>query len=581
MQPQAATEKSTTVRWHPDLLGRLCELISRETKPEEQTRECGGLLLGTVQRIGSGVQIIVRLFTPISCSYQEGRFYHLSEADKSSLQQSMASYVSPYWCCVGFYRSHCRPGLELDENDLRLTREHLRDLPSIFLLLAADGSHGGLFLFDGLEFSKDPGFVLPSSPSAGRDAFAPELSQRPSGGISPLPGSDHGDPVPQGLAALGRQLQVPSEPARTKASAQLSDFVGRLAKTGMPGWLTCTLILLVGGLVVVWNGGEPQSNREIKNSAPSKSSFGLVTSLQRDQMHIAWNPHAPSIARASSGTLVVTEGRNHTTIPLDKDLLTYGSVVYYPTHDVVTFQLRIGDLTELLVAAGIDKSDAGQPLPARSDEQERVRQRLEDTPISTGAAKGTTLSQTVRNTRPQLDQRSVSPLVRDSASEPIRTNYEAPPPSLSSALPAPERLQPLDLGVADKPTSGVTAPLAVSVPPPTTPQQNRPESTVRRPSEHDDFVAAQAIKRVSPQASGNTLKLLVTSVTIQVQVHIDSQGKVVRADSLSHGGTLIEDLATLSVDAARDWLFVPARRKGRDVESDTVLDFAFDNKGIE
>ena len=123
--------------------------------------------------------------------------------------------------------------------------------------------------------------------------------------------------------------------------------------------------------------------------------------------------------------------------------------------------------------------------------------------------------------------------------------------------------------------------LPLSIPPPPAPQQSRSESAVPRPSEHVDFVAPQPIKHVSPQSSGNALRLLVTSVTIQVQVHINSQGRVVRAGSLSHGGTLIEYLSNISVSAAREWLFAPARREGRNVDSDTVLEFVFDNKGIE
>jgi hypothetical protein len=556
MQPQAATEKSITIQWHPELLGRLFELVSRQLNPGEQPRECGGLLVGTVVRYGNRVHIIVRLFTPIACNYEDGQLFHLSNPDKSSLRQSLASHISPFWSCIGFYRSHYRPGLELDEEDLRLAREHLRDPPNIFLLVAANGPQGGLFLFDGLEFSREPALLL-----------SPELQQNPSAGVSQPPVSYLGDPVPRGLAALARQLQEVVEPARKRASTQFFGFVAGLARRGMPGWLACTVILLVIGLVVVWNRREPESNREIKNSAPLQTNLGLVTSVERDHIRIVWNPHAPSVARASNGTLLVTEGKDHASISLDKNLLEYGSVVYYPTRDVVTFQLRIGDVTESLVAAGLDKIDARQPLPERAEEREPVRQE-------------TTSSQARRNTPAQLGQRRSPPLARDSGSERIRSKYQAPP-SFRSALPAPELLQPPDLGLANNTTFVAVARLPVSIPLPPPPPQNRPESAVPEPSEHVDFVAAQTIKHVSPQASGSAVRLLVTNVTIQVQVHINSQGKVVRADSLSHGGTLIEYLSHLSVNAAREWLFTPARREGREVDSETVLQFIFDNKGIE
>jgi len=73
--------------------------------------------------------------------------------------------------------------------------------------------------------------------------------------------------------------------------------------------------------------------------------------------------------------------------------------------------------------------------------------------------------------------------------------------------------------------------------------------------------------------------LLLSSVTIRVQIHINAQGNVVKADSESHGNSMIDYLSRLSVRAAREWHFAPARREGHDVESDAVLEFVFDKEG--
>jgi hypothetical protein len=565
MQPQAAPENSITIQWRPDLLGRLCEQLSRQPNPEEQLRECGGLLLGTVQRDGERVQIIVRLFTPFSCSYQEGPLYHLSSGDQSGLQRSIALYASPHWSCIGFYRSHCRPGLELDDQDLQLARHHLKNLPSIFLLLntvAGNSPHGALFLFNGVEFSRDPAFFLSSAAPVGGTAEAPELPGNRSTGIG-LPRAS--DAVAKGLAALAVQLHGAVELAQKRASAQLSGFRAGLAKRRIPGWLACTLILLVIGLFAVWNRGErhaSESNGEMKNSAAFNSSLGLVTSVEVDHIRIAWNPHAPAITRASKGTLLVTDGPAHHTVSLDQGLLARGSLVYYPTSDVATLELRIGDVTESLVAAGLDRVlKAGQSLPERANKQELVPQRPKDFRKSTGATRGTTSNQVPRNAHRRLDQRRSSPSPGDPGSERTRSKNKAPS-SIRAAPPAPDPLQPPDPGKAANPTPGNATPLLVT-------------------SEQVDFVAAQAIKHVSPLASVNALRSLVASVTIRVQVHINSQGRVVRAESLSHGSRLIAYLSRISVSAAREWLFAPARRAGRDVDSDTVLEFVFANKEIE
>jgi outer membrane biosynthesis protein TonB len=96
------------------------------------------------------------------------------------------------------------------------------------------------------------------------------------------------------------------------------------------------------------------------------------------------------------------------------------------------------------------------------------------------------------------------------------------------------------------------------------------------PKEHIDYVAVQPVKQVAPQASPNLLRLLVSSVTIRVQVYVDAQGKVMRAESLSHGNALVDYLSNISVKAAREWQFRPARQGDRDVEGEIVLQFEFE-----
>jgi hypothetical protein len=589
MQPQAAPENSVTIQWHPALLGRLWELVSEQPNGDQGPRECGGLLLGAVERDGNRVQITVRLYTPISCSYQNGQLYHLTRADKAILQQSIALYASPFWSCVGFYRSHRRPDLKPDEEDLQLARDHLKDPPSIFLVLAANGSQGSVFLFDGLDFSKDP--VLPTADSqpVSPGASAPNLQQKPSGRTNPRPAIDVGEFVAEGLA-LASRLQATVESASKRMSANLSAFIGGLANIGpgkksMPGWLVATLIVAFVGLFAVWNQREwppPASNGATETPAALKSSIGLATSVELDHLRVTWNPQAPSVARASHGTLLVNDGQVHKTISLDAKALAHGSFVYYPTSDLAIFEVRIGDVTESLVTAGLERLVAAQPvLPQGTKEQERAPEHDQPTQKNAGPTRGTTSNVALRNNRHPVEQKKLSASRTDSGSERIRSKYEAPP-NVRRALPVPQLLQPPDSVIAVNPLPSIAVQLPVTIPlPPPAPEQSRSESAASGPREHVDFVAAQTIKHVSPQASGNALRLLVTSVTIRVQVHINSQGKVVRADSLSHGGTLVEYLANLSINAAREWLFAPARREGRAVDSDTVLQFVFDNQGIQ
>jgi hypothetical protein len=543
MRQQTAIENSITAQWHPDLLGHLYDLVIRQGKPEEEPRECGGLLLGTVQRDGGRAQIIVRLYTPIS----------LSLADRANLQQLIASYASPYWSCIGFYRTDCRPGLEPDAEDLQLAREYLKDQPGLLLLLSAEAPHGSLYLFDGLRLSKDSAFALPGGPPRGeRGAPVTELPRSPSTGTHPPTDSEEEeeeDTVATSLGALAGQLQEYAEPVVKRTTAMLSGFVTGLPRKRIPAWLMCTLVLLVVGLVV-WIRAErqvPISNRQMKSSAPATRSLGLMSSVELDHIHIGWNPHAPAVARASSGTLSITDGTARRTISLDQNVLAHGSVAYYPTSDLATFELRIGDVTESLVAMGLARTMPVRPsLREPADTREDVPERAPETALSTRQKK---------ETRSKVRQQRSSAPARSSKHEAVA--------SVQPAAPAREPVQ--------TPAPGKTA----------NPAPSRAESPSARPGKQTDLASAQPIKRVFPRASGDALKLLVGSVTIHVQVHIDSQGRVVQAAPMSHGGTLIENLSDLSVNAAREWVFAPARRKGRDVESNTVLEFVFNNQGIQ
>ena len=413
--------------------------------------------------------------------------------------------------------------------------------------------------------------------------FTSESPRSPSREIDPPPDSYEDDVGPGVLAGFASQLREFVEWVLQRTSAAFSGFLAGWAKIRIPGWLACTLILLVIGFVV-WIRAErnvPVSKREVKSSAPAPTrGLGLVNSVELDHIRIGWNPHAPAVARATSGTLSVTDGTAHHTISLDRNVLANGSVAYYPTSDMAAFELRIGDITESLVAVGLDRAINARPAPAQiADDQKGIPRPLEEIPPSAGSTTETPSNQSSSQTPLRVREQRLPVLARDS--EKVPSKPEAAP-IIQPAAPAPEPPQTRDAGIARDTPFGVTAPpsASTSLPPPA-PHPSRAETAAARRNKGKDTLAAQPIKRVFPQASGNSLKSLVGSVTIQVQVYIDSQGKVVRAAALSHGGTLIEDLSNLSVNAAREWVFAPARRKGRDVESNTVLDFVFDNKGVE
>jgi len=561
LRKPAGIDNPITIRWHAELLGRLCEQLLKESNAEERPRERGGLLLGTVQQTENWVQVTPRLFMPIPCSYREGPRYHLSEGDQFGMRRSMA-LVSPYWVCLGLYRGHCRPGLELDDRDKQLARKHLKNPFSIFLLVntvASDGPRGGIFLFNGGEFSASPA-----------------LFELPLGVAGELGPARAGDLVVKGMVELSIPLPPRPKPVRNRVSSAVAKFFSAFRGKWTREWLVCGLILAVIGMVAVLSRGAwhaQKSSEASRHAASLQSSLDLTTSVERDHLLISWNPQSPAVASATSGSLAITDGAAHKTIPLDKEVLAHGSAVYYPTSDVATVELRIGDLAESLVAAGLGTVTQA----AKSAEATRK---------SSGARKKDSPKWTAPGGAYPLDLRRFSTLAKDSGSEPIRAKY-APPPSPRPSVASPEVIQPPDPGIAGNasgsaavrlPVGQPLAPVNLPLTPPAPAGRSGPAEAV--PFQRVDFAAARPIKRVSPRAYGNALRVLASKVTIRVQVHISAEGKVVRVDALSRGNTLVEYLSRVSASAAREWVFTPARRDGRDVDSIETLEFVFDRSGI-
>jgi TonB family protein len=64
------------------------------------------------------------------------------------------------------------------------------------------------------------------------------------------------------------------------------------------------------------------------------------------------------------------------------------------------------------------------------------------------------------------------------------------------------------------------------------------------------------------------------AVEVQVRVHVDATGKVVRATPVQRTVANYEFVNSATA-AAMSWLFVPAKDNGRPVASEAVLTFKF------
>lgn len=99
--------------------------------------EVGGILLGRKDR-GAQANMVIEDIEPVPCEYRYGPSYHLSDADQLKLGEALArlrvNSGAGLWP-VGFFRSHTRDDLALDDKDLALISTYFSDPQSVFLLV--------------------------------------------------------------------------------------------------------------------------------------------------------------------------------------------------------------------------------------------------------------------------------------------------------------------------------------------------------------------------------------------------------------------------------------------------------------
>lgn len=86
---------------------------------------------------------------------------------------------------------------------------------------------------------------------------------------------------------------------------------------------------------------------------------------------------------------------------------------------------------------------------------------------------------------------------------------------------------------------------------------------------------AEAIRAQRPVVPPDVKSAITSDNVVNVRVVIDESGKVTAASVVSTNGRMASSVTPYAVQAARAWRFKPARRNGKVVRSDKVLQFLF------
>src|SRR3979490_1802358 len=132
-------DKPFTILLAFDVIDRLnVDIMRNFGAVRRRGTEVGGLLLGRIEPTDTHVTVTIDDYEPVPCEYAFGPSYILSTQDLQELRKSLAHFdpsAGRDLYTVGFFRSHTRDDLSLDEYDQKFFREYFPDPLHVAMLV--------------------------------------------------------------------------------------------------------------------------------------------------------------------------------------------------------------------------------------------------------------------------------------------------------------------------------------------------------------------------------------------------------------------------------------------------------------
>jgi Gram-negative bacterial TonB protein C-terminal len=317
--------------------------------------ETGGLLLGRVEA-GERPTVWIERYQRVNCRHKAGPRFVLDEEDTDGLEKAAADVLAGgETAVVGFYRSHLRDGLQLEESDLDLVRRYFSDAADLILLIKPENPSkmAGQFFTHGAGTGGSavgPDFPFHGHPAVGEaeeplraDATPRDRPRRLVPDFAPL--ENAGLPAEPPAA----EQVAPPEPAMPERVGPEPRFNWRTETEPRSKWRTAIPLagafVLVGGLL--WFGLQ-QAHRPAPAAAPVAATeqgrpIGLSVEPAGPAWQVSWNPNATALAGARSVQLFVREGDDQTRKDLTPQDLALGMYTYQSGGNDLTFRLEVID----------------------------------------------------------------------------------------------------------------------------------------------------------------------------------------------------------------------------------------------
>jgi len=390
-------EKPISIQFFFDALDRMYPEIMRGLGAlKRRGAEVGGILLG---RSDSPGKVIVEDFESVPTEYLTGPSYNLSENDLVSFEaalESRRSGAASGLSVVGFYRSHTRDGLFMDDADMALAKRYFPDAGNVFLIVkpfASRTSIGGFFFWEDGEINRESCYLqfpfhrgeLGGGEPRPIPAAAPPESERPLPPYTPA-------------AELRRKPAVfdpEEEPFTPAVRSSLSILAAPPPETPLrtsraPGarWLLVACLPLVATVAFF-------AYRELAAPKPPATLIDLTApettlplklsvSEKQNQLDVTWDRNAPAIVQAKRGVLSISDGSNKKDLELTGPQLRTGRVLYSRLSADVGLRLEVFGEGSTPVTETIRIVSTEQPPripePSRRAAQADVAERLRKTP---------------------------------------------------------------------------------------------------------------------------------------------------------------------------------------------------------
>jgi hypothetical protein len=267
--------------------------------------EVGGVLFG---RIEPGVDTVVVIddYEPVSCEHRRGPSYALSEPDRKRLEKILRRSGRQV---AGFYRSHTRLGLYLDQDDMGVIDSYFANPSHVILLVRPDATKPGTAGF----FFREEGEIHRQSTYLEFPFKQAELQKQ-----SGIAIEETGKPEKQALA-------LPAPRPRN-----IPQFRWKPAGAIAAG------LLAFGTL-------EYQVITRLRQPEIAAADFAPSLSIEPNgsYLQVNWKRNAAAVLKAERGILSITEGTYRQDLNLDGPQLRTGAVVYAPKGNDVNFRLDL------------------------------------------------------------------------------------------------------------------------------------------------------------------------------------------------------------------------------------------------